>query len=199
MCPGGMVVAAASQAGGICTNGMSNHARDGVNANAALLVGIKPSDFGDDHPLAGLILQRSIEQAAFRLGGGEFKAPCQRVEDFLNRRKTYAFGEVLPSYRPGVTPAELGECLPDYIAENLRLGIRDMDRRLKGFAHPDALLTGVETRSSSPVRILRDATGQCNITGIFPAGEGAGYAGGIMSAATDGMAAAIKAMEGSLL
>ena len=199
MCPGGMVVAAASQPGGVCTNGMSYHARDGINANAALLVGVKPSDYMDDHPLAGLILQRSIEQGAFRLGGGDFKAPCQRVEDFLNRRATREVGEVLSTYRPGVTPTDLGKCLPPFIADNLRLGIRDMDRRLRGFAHPDALLTGVETRSSSPVRIPRDTTGQCNITGIFPAGEGAGYAGGIMSAATDGMAAAIKAMERSLL
>lgn len=199
MCPGGMVVAAASQAGGVCTNGMSHHARDGINANAALLVGVKPADFMDDHPLSGLILQRSIEQAAYRLGGGDFKAPCQRVEDFLSYRKTRELGEVLPSYRPGVALTNLDDCLPAFITENLRMGIRDMDRRLKGFAHPDALLTGVETRSSSPVRITRDATGQCNITGIFPAGEGAGYAGGIMSAATDGMMAAMKAMERSLL
>ncbi len=199
MCPGGVVVAAASQEGGLCTNGMSYHARDGVNANAALLVGVNPADFMDDHPLAGLVLQRSLEQSAFRLGGGNFRAPCQRVEDFLNRRATKFLGEVLPTYRPGVTLSNLDECLPGYITDNLRLGIRDMDKRLKGFAHKDALLTGVEARSSSPVRIIRDSSGQCNITGIYPAGEGAGYAGGIMSAATDGMNMAIKAMERSLL
>lgn len=198
MCPGGVVVAAASQPGGVVTNGMSYHARGGLNANAALLVGVRTEDFQDDHPLAGLILQRSLEQAAFRAGGGGFKAPAQRVEDFLNGRSTTSFGEVIPSYRPGVTPAQLDECLPEWLITGLREGLMEMDKRLNGFAAPDAVLTGVETRSSSPVRIPRDTGGQSNIAGLFPAGEGAGYAGGIMSAATDGLAAARLAMERSL-
>lgn len=199
MCPGGTVVAAASQEGGVVTNGMSDFARNQTNANAAILVGVRPSDFGDDHPLSGLVLQRSLEQSAYILGGGAFKAPCQRVEDFLKKQKSTSWGEVIPSYLPGVTFASLDDCLPPFIAENLRYGIVDMNQRLHGFAHPDAVLTGVETRSSSPVRILRDHTGQTNISGIFPAGEGAGYAGGIMSAATDGIKMSIQAMERSLL
>lgn len=195
MCPGGVVIPAASQQGGICVNGMSYHARAGENANSALLVGVTPLDFGDDHPLAGHDYQRALEQAAFRLGGGRFFAPAQRVEDFLKGRASAHTGSVNPSYRPGVTPSDLAACLPKYIVENMRLGILQMDRQLNGFAHPDALLTGVETRSSSPVRILRDESCQSKIQGIFPAGEGAGYAGGIMSAAVDGIACAQKAIE----
>lgn len=199
MCPGGMVVAAASQEGGVCTNGMSYHARDGLNANSAILVGVNPADFMDDHPLAGLVFQRSLEQRAFLLGGGGFKAPCQRVEDFLHNQKTTALGDVLPTYRPGITLCNLADCLPEYITRNLQIGIAQMDKRLHGFAAPDALLTGVETRSSSPVRIVRGQTGECNIGGIFPSGEGAGYAGGIMSAAVDGIHSAARAMERSLV
>lgn len=197
MCPGGEVIPAASQQGGVCVNGMSSHARAGENANAALLVGVTPLDFGDDHPLAGLTYQRALEQAAFKAGGGNFFAPVQRVEDFLKNRPSSHTGDVKPTYRPGVTPADLAACLPPYVTENLRIGILQMDRQLQGFAHPDALLTGVETRSSSPVRILRDEGHQSAVRGIFPAGEGAGYAGGIMSAAVDGIACALKAIEGS--
>ncbi len=201
MCPGGEVIAAASQPGGLCVNGMSYHARDGRNANAALLVGVRPEDFGDDHPLAGFVLQRSIEQAAYRLGGGSYKAPVQRVEDLLAGRATVKLGEILPTYQPGVTPADLRECLPAFIIDDLKFGIRRMDGQLRGFAHPDAVLTGVETRSSSPVRLDRDrgtlmAEG---IDGLFPVGEGAGYAGGIMSAAVDGIVAAQAALERSRL
>jgi len=194
MCPGGVVIPAVSQQGGVCVNGMSYHARSGENANAALLVGVTPLDFGDDHPLAGLEYQRALEQAAFRLGGGSFHAPAQRVEDFLVGRASTHTGDVVPTYRPGVTPADLAACLPKYIVEDMRIGILQMDKQLSGFAHPDALLTGVETRSSSPVRILRDESCQSEMRGIFPAGEGAGYAGGIMSAAVDGIACARKAI-----
>ncbi len=201
MCPGGEVIAAASQPGGLCVNGMSYHARDGRNANAALLVGVNPEDFGDDHPLAGFVLQRSIEQAAYRLGGSNFHAPVQRVEDLLNSRATKALGDVIPTYQPGVTPADLRDCLPGFIIEDLKFGIRRMDGQLRGFAHPDAVLTGVETRSSSPVRLNRDrATLMAEgLDGLFPVGEGAGYAGGIVSAAVDGIVAARAALERSAL
>ena len=201
MCPGGEVIAAASQPGGLCVNGMSYHARDGRNANAALLVGVNPEDFGDDHPLAGFVWQRSIEQAAYRLGGTNYHAPVQRVEDLLNGRATARLGEVIPTYQPGVTPADLRECLPDFIIEDLKFGIRRMDGQLRGFAHPDAVLTGVETRSSSPVRLNRDRTTLMaeGIDGLFPVGEGAGYAGGIVSAAVDGIVAARAALERSAL
>lgn len=198
MCPGGEVIAAASQPGGLVVNGMSYHARAGRNANAALLVGVSPEDFGDDHPLAGLVWQRSIEQAAYRTGGGGFRAPVQRVEDFLASRATTRLGDVQPTYQPGVTPADLRECLPEFIIQDLRLGIAQMDRQLRSFAHPDAVLTGVETRSSSPVRLPRSADYQAErLDGLFPVGEGAGYAGGIVSAAVDGIAAAIAALERS--
>lgn len=198
MCPGGEVIAAASQPGGLVVNGMSYHARAGRNANAALLVGVSPEDFGDDHPLAGLVWQRSIEQAAYRTGGGGFRAPVQRVEDFLASRATTRLGDVQPTYQPGVTPADLRDCLPEFIIQDLRLGIAQMDRQLRGFAHPDAVLTGVETRSSSPVRLPRSADYQAErLDGLFPVGEGAGYAGGIVSAAVDGIAAAIAALERS--
>ena len=198
MCPGGEVIAAASQPGGLVVNGMSYHARDGRNANAALLVGVNPEDFGDDHPLAGFVWQRSIEQAAYRTGGGDFRAPVQRVEDFLHGRASARLGEVQPTYQPGVTPADLRDCLPEFIINNLRLGITQMDKQLRGFAHPDAVLTGVETRSSSPVRLPRGTDYLADrMDGLFPVGEGAGYAGGIVSAAVDGIAAAWAALERS--
>ena len=199
MCPGGEVVAAASQPEGLAVNGMSLHARDGRNANAALLVGVRPGDWGDDHPLSGLVWQRGLEQAAFRAGGGGFRAPVQRVEDFLAGRATVRLGDVEPTYRPGVTCADLRDCLPPFVTEDLRLGIRGMDSQLHGFAHPDAVLTGVETRSSSPVRIPRAADLMAEeITGLYPVGEGAGYAGGIVSAAVDGIRCALAAIERSL-
>ncbi len=196
MCPGGEVIAAASQPGGVVTNGMSFHARDGLNSNSALLVGVKPEDFGDDHPLAGFVLQRSIEKAAFRAGGGGFIAPAQRVGDFLEDRSSAAFGEVLPSYRPGTVPADMRAVLPAWMIEDLKKGIRAMNTQLAGFANPGAVLTGPETRSSSPVRIPRNALGEADdIRGLYPVGEGAGYAGGIVSAAADGITAAIRAIE----
>lgn len=196
MCPGGEVIAAASQVGGLAVNGMSYHARAGRNANAALLVGVGPEDFGDDHPLSGFVLQRNIEQAAFRTGGSNYHAPIQRVEDLLAGRATKRIGDVLPTYQPGVTCADLRDCLPSFIIEDLKLGIVQMEHQLHGFSHPDAILTGVETRSSSPVRLPRGANRMAeHFDGLFPVGEGAGYAGGIVSAAVDGINAAYAALE----
>ncbi len=187
MCPGGLVVAAASEEGGVVTNGMSEHARDGRNANSALLVGVHPADFGGDHPLAGVEFQRKWERHAFRLGGGKYTAPAQLVGDFLACRPSTGPGGVEPSYPRGIRYADLRDCLPGYVTDTLREAILDFDRRLKGFALPGAVLTGVETRSSSPVRIYRDEHCRSNIVGIYPAGEGPGYAGGIISSAVDGI------------
>ena len=200
MCPGGRVIAAASESGGIVTNGMSLHARQDENSNAALLVGVHPEDFEDEHPLAGFLLQRRIEQAAFRLAGNTYRAPAQRVGDFLADRETRSFGSVRPSYAPGVTPCDLRAVLPDRIARNLKLALPVLDRQLHGFALPDAVLTGPETRSSSPVRLLRSAYGEAeDLPGLYPVGEGAGYAGGIVSAAVDGITAARQALEKAAL
>lgn len=188
MCPGGSVVAAASEENRLVTNGMSRFARDGENANSALLVGVDPKDFGSDDPLAGVSFQRELEARAFRLGGGSYCAPVQRVEDFLKHRVSKTVGEVEPTYAPGVTPCSLDDCLPDYIADSMRQGILLMNSRLRGFSYPDALLTAVESRSSSPVRILRgDNYESVTVSGLYPCGEGAGYAGGIISAAVDGI------------
>ncbi|MBL0059404.1 MAG: hypothetical protein IPP35_09900 [Elusimicrobia bacterium] len=187
MCPGGVVVPGASEEGGVVTNGMSEYARNQPNSNSALMVGVSPKDFGNDHPLAGVMFQREWERKAFALGGGKFKAPVQRVEDFMARRPSTRLGSVSPSYRPGVTPANLWDCLPEFVCAGLKEALKIFAGRLKDFAHPDALLTGVETRSSSPVRIRRDDSFQTNLRGLYPAGEGAGYAGGIMSSAVDGI------------
>ncbi len=190
VCPGGQVVAAASEAEGVVTNGMSYRAREGVNINGGLLVGVGPEDFLEGDVLAGVRFQERWERAAFRLGGGGFRAPAQRLEDFLLRRPSEGPGEVLPTYRPGVAWTDLEGCLPGYVTDTLRQALPIMDRKLCGFAAPDAVLTGVETRSSSPVRILRDESLQSSLRGLFPCGEGAGYAGGIVSAAVDGIRAA---------
>jgi len=187
MCPGGTVVAAASEPGGVVTNGMSTYARDGENANSALLVGVTPEDFGSDHPLAGVEFQRRWERLAFQLGGENYHAPAQMVSDFLAGRPSEQLGKVRPTYRPGVTLQELKKCLPDYVVATLREAITVFDRKVYGFALPEAVLTGVETRSSSPVRIWRDERFEASIGGLYPAGEGAGYAGGIVSAAVDGL------------
>ena len=187
MCPGGQVVAAASEPGGVVVNGMSYFARDGENANSAVLISVGPGDFGGEDPLAGVRFQREWERAAFRLGGGDYRAPSQRVEDFLAGRPSRALGDVRPTYRPGVVPADLGECLPGFVTESLRQALPIFGRRLRGFDAPDAVLTGVETRSSSPVRIERDERCIASLRGLYPCGEGAGYAGGILSAAVDGM------------
>lgn len=189
MCPGGQVVAATSEEGRVVTNGMSHYSRADHNANAGIVVGITPADFGGEHPLAGIALQRELEARAFELGGGNYNAPVQRVEDFLAARPSSALGSVMPSYTPGVTLAELGTSLPEYAITAIREALPGFDRTIKGFAMPDALLTGVETRTSSPIRIPRDEYSfeSLNTSGLYPAGEGAGFAGGILSAAVDGM------------
>ena len=196
MCPGGQVVAAASADETVVTNGMSLHARAGENANAALLVGITPADFGSDDPLAGVAFQEKWEHAAYIAGGSNAHAPAQKVGDLLADRPSTKGGKVRPSYRPGVKWTTLRECLPEFAYESLREAIPQLDRRIKGFADPDAVLTGVETRSSSPVRILRDSFGQSALRGLYPTGEGAGYAGGITSAAVDGIRAAERVATG---
>jgi len=192
MCPGGYVMCASSEAGGLVTNGMSESIRNQENANSALLVNVTPEDFKSDHPLAGVAYQRAFEQKAFVLGGSTYHAPVQLVGDFMNHRKSHAFGHVTPSYQPGTTFADLHEILPDYITETMIEALLDFDQKINGFAMKDAILTGVETRSSSPIRILRNAQHESNIIGLYPMGEGAGYAGGIMSSAVDGMKTAEK-------
>jgi uncharacterized FAD-dependent dehydrogenase len=188
MCPGGYVVAAASEPGGVVTNGMSLSARDGQNANAGFLANVFPEDLPGDDVLAGVELQRSCERAAFEAGGGSYVAPAQLVGDFLRGVPSTAGGDVLPTYPRGVAWGDVATCLPDYIAQTLREAIPVMDRYLHGFATEDAVLTGVETRSSSPVRVTRGKELQSvSCAGLWPCGEGAGYAGGIMSAATDGL------------
>lgn len=191
MCPGGSVVAAASEEKRLVTNGMSEFARDKVNANSALLVGINPDDFGSDDVLAGVELQRKLESKAFETGGGNYNAPVQRVCDFMKKQKSNSLGCVIPSYKPGYELTSLDLCLPDYITDSMREGIILMDKRLSGFADGDGVLTAVESRSSSPVRILRDENMQSvSLRGLYPCGEGAGFAGGIISAAVDGIKAA---------
>lgn len=193
MCPGGYVVSAASEPGGVCTNGMSLSDRAGTNANSGLLANVFPDDLPGDDVLAGVELQRACERAAFAAGGGAFVAPAQLVGDFLAGAPSSVGDGVVPTYPRGVTWGEVGPCLPDYVSETLRAAIPQMGRRLRGFDAADAVLTGVETRSSSPVRVTRDADGQSvSVAGLWPVGEGAGYAGGIMSAATDGILAAEK-------
>lgn len=188
MCPGGSVVAAASEPDSVVTNGMSCFARDRENANSALLVGVGPEDYGSDHPLAGMFLQREIEQRAFLLGGRTGKAPAQLVRDLLAGRASTQLGCVMPSYKPGVVLGDLRDLLPDFIVASMREALPLLGRRLHGFDLPDAVLIGPETRSSSPVRVPRgeDLT-SIDCTGLYPCGEGAGYAGGITSAAVDGV------------
>lgn len=193
MCPGGSVVAATSEENSLTTNGMSEYARAGKNANTALLVTVNKEDFGSAHPLAGVDFQRRIEKAAFKAGGGDYKAPVQRLEDFLQKRATIDFGDLLPTYLPGTKFAEVDSYLPDYIADSLREAIIEMGEWMPGFAYRDALLTGAETCSSSPVRIVRGESFEAiGIKGLYPCGEGAGYAGGIISAAVDGVLCAEK-------
>lgn len=186
MCPGGSVVAAASEPGRIATNGMSNVDRDGDNANAALLVTLNPKDFPYQGALGGMQWQRELEQRAYDLSGS-YRAPAQTVGDFLAGRPSTQSASVAPTYRPGVTWCDLHSVLPEKITGALEKALPLLDGRLKGFGNPDAVLTGPETRSSSPVRILRDDSRQSQIRGLYPTGEGAGYAGGIMSAALDGI------------
>ena len=195
MCPGGVVVAAASEEGGTVTNGMSYADRDGENANAALLVTVNPAEFPYEGVLGGMKWQRDIERAAFRAGGNSYWAPAQRVGDFLAGRASIGPGKVLPTYCPGVTWCDLHAVLPEKITRCLAQALPELDRYLSGFADPDGVLTAPETRSSSPVRILRDDSKQSALKGLYPCGEGAGYAGGIMSAAIDGIQCAEAVME----
>ena len=211
MCPGGTVVAATSEEGRVVTNGMSQYSRNERNANAGLVVGIDPQDYRQDglrdgsavNPLDGVAFQRYWEARAYELGGGGYVAPGQRVGDFLKRQRSSAFGSVEPSYKPGVLPTDLAqpgrESLPGYVLDALREALPAFERQIPGFAMDDALLTGVETRTSSPLRIPRGADRQSvNVTGLYPAGEGAGYAGGIMSAGVDGIEVA-EALAAQLL
>lgn len=190
MCPGGYVVAAASEPNGIVVNGMSEYLQNGENSNSAVLVNVHPSDFKNSHPLAGVEFQRAIERKAFARSGSDYSAPSQTLGDFLNNRSGSAFSSVKPTYRPGVVAANLNEYFPKYVVESLKAGIVEMDKKLRGFASPEAVLTAPETRSSAPIRILRDENGESSVKNIFPAGEGAGYAGGIVSSALDGLRAA---------
>ncbi len=195
MCPGGHVVAAASEAGGVVTNGMSYHARAGANANAALLVSVEPGDFGADDPLAGVRFQRAWEMAAFRLGGEDYRAPAQLAGDFMKNQPSRGVGSVSPTYKPGVLWTSLDGCLPAFALDAMRRALPIFGRKIRGYDAPDAVLTGVETRSSSPVRIERDENCTASVFGLYPCGEGAGYAGGILSAAVDGIRCAQKAAE----
>ena len=187
MCPGGLVVAAASEPGRLVTNGMSQYSRNERNANSGIVVGITPEDY-PGHPLAGIEFQRRLEERAFELGGGTYNAPGQLVGDFLAHRPSTALGSVQPSYTPGVCLTDLSESLPDYAIAAIREALPAFDKQIKGFAMDDAVLTGVETRTSSPIRIKRkDDFQSLNTEGLYPAGEGAGYAGGILSAGIDGI------------
>ncbi len=188
MCPGGTVVAAASEAGCLVTNGMSQYSRNERNANAGFVVGISPADYPSDHPLAGIELQRDLEVRAFAAGGRNYFAPGQRVGDFLSGTPSASLGPVTPSYRPGVRPTDLAPLMPEYVIEAMREALPVFGRKIPRYDDPDALLTGVETRTSSAIRIARGTNFQSvNVGGLYPAGEGAGYAGGILSAAVDGI------------
>lgn len=197
MCPGGKVMASNSEESSIVTNGMSNFARDGENANSALLVNISIEDFYKESPLDGMYFQEELEKKAFELGGKNYNAPIQRVEDFLENKTTTNLGKIKPTYMPGVTFANLNEILPEFVSNTLKEGLTELDQKLHGFAEHDAIMTGVETRSSSPVQITRDkeTMNSINVQGLYPCGEGAGYAGGIMTAAIDGIKCAIKIIE----
>lgn len=190
VCPGGEVVAATSEEGKLVTNGMSYRSREGENINGGFLVGVEPKDFyeiGKDHPLAGMWFQEHWEKIAFAQGGSNYHAPCQRVEDFLLKRPSQGSGSIQPTYQPGVKYGELDSCLPSEVIETLRDSLPLLGKKVAGFDCPDGLLTGIETRSSSPVRILRDTSLQSSLKGLYPCGEGAGYAGGIVSAGVDGI------------
>lgn len=194
MCPGGYVVNASSEEGRLAVNGMSYHDRAGENANSAIIVTVTPKDYGSDHPLAGMYFQRELEESAFRLAGGNI--PVQRYEDFCRNRATERFGSVHPAIKGSYAPANVREILPETVAESIEEGIRCFDKKLRGFADPDTLLSGVESRTSSPVRIPRDPLAlEGSVEGLYPCGEGAGYAGGITSAAMDGIRVAEAVAE----
>ena len=195
MCPGGVVMPSSSEQNTIVTNGMSYFARNGKNANSAVLVNVMPSDFDKNNPLAGIDFQKNLEEKAFILGGSNYFAPVQRFEDFDNNVKSKFIGSIIPSYKPGYTLSNLNTIMPEFVSNTLKEGIKYFDTKLHGFASPDSILTGMETRSSSPVKILRDENLISNINGIYPCGEGAGYAGGIMSAAVDRIKCAIASIK----
>jgi uncharacterized FAD-dependent dehydrogenase len=196
MCPGGFVMPAASEEGGVVVNGMSNYARNETNANSALIAQVTRADFGSDHPLAGVEFQRKLERAAYREAGGTYAAPVQLIGDFLSDKTSTRFGEVQPSYAAGTAFGDLRNVLPEPVVGALKSAILDMDRKLKGFANPEGVLTAVESRTSSPVRIERDETLQSiGVRGLYPCGEGAGYAGGITSSAADGLRVAAAIFE----
>ncbi|MBV8625663.1 MAG: hypothetical protein JO174_19450, partial [Herbaspirillum sp.] len=188
MCPGGTVVAATSEPGRVVTNGMSQYSRNERNANSGIVVGISPADY-PGHPLAGIAFQREWESRAYELGGGNYDAPGQLVGDFIANRPSTALGSVEPSYKPGVKLGDLNPSLPKYAIDAIREALPAFDKQIRGYAMHDAVLTGIETRTSSPIRIKRDdhSLQSLNTRGLYPAGEGAGYAGGIMSAAIDGI------------
>jgi len=194
VCPGGSVIAAASEAQGVVTNGMSEYARGGENCNGGLLVSVTPDDFGGD-PMSAVEFQRELEAAAFYAGGEDYRAPAQRVGDFLRNRPTARAGKVRPTYLPGVRFCNLRDEFPDFICESIAAALPQMEKKIRGFMSEDALLTAIETRSSSPVRIDRENGESVSTPGLFPCGEGAGYAGGIMSAAVDGVKAAERVCE----
>lgn len=196
MCPGGMVVSASSEEGMIVTNGMSEYKRNRANANSAIVVSVGPEDFGSEYPLAGVDFQRKWERAAYITGGSNYNAPVQLIKDFLNGEASKELGRVKPSYEPGTTFADLTECLPEYIVITLKEALNEFNRRIKGFSTEDGVITGIETRTSAPVRIVRNADFESiSLKNLYPAGEGAGYAGGIISAAVDGIKVAEKIIE----
>ena len=195
MCPGGTVISATSEQNGVVTNGMSEYARDKENSNSAILVNVYPEDFPSEHPLSGFELQKNIEHKAFDIAGRDYTAPCQLVGDFLQDTPSKKLSFVKPSFSTGVTPSDLRQVLPKKVTDMMAYALVQMDKKLNGFALPDAVLTGPESRSSSPVRIIRDDIYQANIRGIYPCGEGAGYAGGIVSAAVDGIRCAHAVLE----
>lgn len=195
MCPGGVVVGASSEEGRLCVNGMSYHARDKENANAAMVVTVSPEDFGSEHPLAGMYFQRHYEELAYKLGGGDYTVPVQLVGDFLEDRVSTKLGRVTPSVGPKYTFRDLKQCLPDFVVESLKEGLKNFDRKIKGYAAEDSVMTGIETRTSAPVTLKRTENLESEtLKGLYPAGEGAGFAGGIISAAVDGMKVAEKIM-----
>lgn len=197
MCPGGTVMASSSEENTIVTNGMSVFKRNGVNANSAILVNVTPNDFSSAHPLAGIAFQKQLEEKAFMAGGRNYYAPIQKVGDYVNNTLSFNFESVLPTYLPGTTFYNLNNLLPNFINITMKKALLHFDKQIHGFAASDALLTGVETRSSSPVKIVRGENLMSNIKGIYPCGEGAGYAGGIMSAAVDGIKCALAIIKNS--
>jgi len=196
MCPGGYVIGASSEEGRISVNGMSEYKRDGENANSAILVQVFPADFEDSHPLAGITFQQKLEERAYEVGGSNYHVPVQTLGDFLAGEKTTALGEVKPTYQPGITFSSMEDIFPPFMIDALKEAFPVMGKRIKGFDRKDAILTAVESRSSSPVRLVRDQAGESvSVEGLFPVGEGAGYAGGIVSAAVDGIRAAEQIFE----